>query len=128
MSRVGGGALALEGANLSFGSGGSKGARGTRPPGSKFFQFHAVFGKIWQNCILAPQRRVGAPPPPTWGKSWIRHCLVSGYVCIGGSKGRDGRAPTPSPVSKFFQFHAVFEKFLQNLMLAPPPESWCPHL
>ena len=26
-----------------------------RPPwGSKFFQFHAVFGKIWQNCMLAP--------------------------------------------------------------------------
>ena len=28
----------------------------TRPPpgGSKFFQFHAVFGKIWQNRMLAP--------------------------------------------------------------------------
>ena len=25
-----------------------------RAPGSKFFQFHAVFGKIWQNRILAP--------------------------------------------------------------------------
>ena len=26
-----------------------------RPPwGSKFFQFHAVFGKIWQNRMLAP--------------------------------------------------------------------------
>ena len=24
------------------------------PPGSKFFQFHAVFGKIWQNRMLAP--------------------------------------------------------------------------
>ena len=26
-----------------------------RPPrGSKFFQFHAVFGKFWRNCMLAP--------------------------------------------------------------------------
>ena len=24
------------------------------PPGSKFFQFHTVFGKIWQNRMLAP--------------------------------------------------------------------------
>ena len=34
-----------------------------RPPwGSKFFQFHAVFGKIWQNRMLAPPPRgVGAP-------------------------------------------------------------------
>ena len=23
-------------------------------PGPKFFQFHAVFGKIWQNCMLVP--------------------------------------------------------------------------
>ena len=29
-----------------------------RRPRSKFFQFHAVFGKIWQNRILAPR-----PPP-----------------------------------------------------------------
>ena len=32
-----------------------------RPPwGSKFFQFHAVFGKFWQNRMLAP------PPPGSW--------------------------------------------------------------
>ena len=30
------------------------------PPGSKFFQFHAVFGEIWQNCMLAPL------PPESW--------------------------------------------------------------
>ena len=35
----------------------------TRPPGSKFFQFHAVFGKIWQNRMLAPPPRELAPPP-----------------------------------------------------------------
>ena len=31
-----------------------RGARGTRPEGSRFFQFHAVFVKIWQNRMLAP--------------------------------------------------------------------------
>ena len=30
-----------------------RGVRGARPP-SKFFQFHAVCGKIWQNRMLAP--------------------------------------------------------------------------
>ena len=40
-----------------------RGARGTRPPrGSKFFQFHSVFGKIWQNRMLAPPGEL-APPP-----------------------------------------------------------------
>ena len=34
-----------------------------RPPwGSKFFQFHAVFGKIWQNRMLVPPGEL-APPP-----------------------------------------------------------------
>ena len=46
-------------------SGGSKGgARDAWAPwGSKFFQFHAVFGKIWQNHMLAPSPRELAPPP-----------------------------------------------------------------
>ena len=47
-------------------SGGSKGGRGGRAPppwGSKFFQFHAVFGKIWQNRMLAPPPGELAPPP-----------------------------------------------------------------
>ena len=40
-----------------------RGARGTHAPswGPKFFQFHAVFGKIWQNRMLAPP-----PPPGSW--------------------------------------------------------------
>ena len=39
----------------------------------------------------------------------------------GGSKvGRRGRVPPPTRGSKFFQFHAVFWKFWQNRMLAPP--------
>ena len=50
-----------------------RGAPGMRAPprGSKFFQFHAVFGKIWQNRMLAPPWGVDAPFS---GKSWIRHC------------------------------------------------------
>ena len=52
-------------------SGGSKGGgvRDARPPppsASKFFQFHAVFGRIRQNCVFTPPPpwRVHAPP---WG-------------------------------------------------------------
>ena len=51
--------------------GGSRGgAWGTHAPpwASKFFRFHAVFGKIWR--VHAPPWRVHAPPS---GKSWIRH-------------------------------------------------------
>ena len=33
------------------------------PPWSKFFQFHAVFVEIWQNCMLATPPRGLAPPP-----------------------------------------------------------------
>ena len=33
----------------------------TRAPRSIFFQFHAVFGTIWQNGMLAPP---GLAPPP----------------------------------------------------------------
>ena len=51
------------------------GARDTRPPwGPKFFQFHAVFGKIWQNLMLAPPPGELAPPPrgnPGSATAWI---------------------------------------------------------
>ena len=48
------------------------GRKGCAPPGSKFFQFHTVFEKIWQNLMLAPPppREVGAF---SLGKSWILH-------------------------------------------------------
>ena len=39
--------------------------------------------------------------------------------------GREGRAPPPWE-PKFFRFHAVFRKFWQNRMLAPPLGSWRP--
>ena len=34
------------------------------PLGSKFFQFHTVFVKIWQNRMLAPPAGLA---PPSWG-------------------------------------------------------------
>ena len=49
----------------------------TRAPpwGSKFFQFHAVFGKFWQNRMLAPlPRGVGAPPRRNPGSA-TAYCL-----------------------------------------------------
>ena len=49
----------------------TRGAPGTRPPppprGSKFFHFHAVFGKKLKNNSIFGSWR------PPWGKSWIRH-------------------------------------------------------
>ena len=33
------------------------------PSGSKFFQFHAIFGKFWQNRMLAPRWKVARPHP-----------------------------------------------------------------
>ena len=38
----------------------SGGSKGGRPPGSRFFQFHAVFGKIWQNRMIASPGRIDA--------------------------------------------------------------------
>ena len=43
-------------------SDGSKGGERNAPPRSKFFQFHAVFGKFRQNRMLAPPGEL-APPP-----------------------------------------------------------------
>ena len=46
-----------------------RGAPGMRaPPGSKFFHFHAVFGKNLKN-----NSNFGSWRPPPQGKSWIRH-------------------------------------------------------
>ena len=79
------------------GIGGSRGGReGRTPPpwASKFFRFHAVFGKIW---------RVHAPPggftPPPSGKSWIRHWGAPKFAknCMKMKKiGRGGRRASKS--------------------------------
>ena len=56
------------------------GVRDARPPSaSKFFQFHAVFGRIRQNCVFTPPPwRVHAPPP--WGNPGSVTA-----ICIGSS-------------------------------------------
>ena len=47
--------------SLADGGGGGCGVWGER--GSKFFQFHAFFGKIWQNRMLAPLLQGFLDPP-----------------------------------------------------------------
>ena len=60
------------GEQFSDGSNGRDGTPGEPPYGPKFSHFHAVFGEIWQNRMLAPPSlRVGAPS--CW-KSLIRPC------------------------------------------------------
>ena len=69
-------------------SGGSKGgARDARfPRGSKCFQFHAVFGKIWQNRMLAPPRESWRPllgeilDPPLMSRVYAR--LEHEFLCF----------------------------------------------
>ena len=58
----------------------------------------------------------GGLPQCMLGYQWLIY-IVKFWMC----------APPPRG-SKFFQFHAVFGKIWQNRMLAPPLESWCPHL
>ena len=58
-------------------SGGSKGGReGRAPLPLIFFQFHAVFGKFWQNRMLAPPGEL-APPPQGNAGSATDNCLLS---------------------------------------------------
>ena len=44
--------------------GGGREGRTPPPSASKFFQFHAVFGRIWQNCVFTPPPLEGSRPPP----------------------------------------------------------------
>ena len=63
-----------------------RGAPGTRAPpwGSKFFHFHAVFGKKLKN-----NSTFGSWRPP-WGKSWIRHCFDLAKLIKGAARQRYG--------------------------------------
>ena len=53
-------------------------ARPPPPGGSKFFQFHAVFGKIWQNRMLAPPGEL-APPLRVNPRSATVMCQLAKY-------------------------------------------------
>ena len=44
-------------------SGGSKGSARDAPPGSKFFQFHAVFWEMLAKLYVGPPPEGLAPPP-----------------------------------------------------------------
>ena len=49
-----------------------RGAQGTcTPPRFKFFQFHAVFGKIWQNRMLVPPGELVPPPRGNPGSATV---------------------------------------------------------
>ena len=63
---------------LSSGGSGEGGREGRvpSPPGSKFFQFHAVFGKIWQNRILAPPGELAPPPRENPGSAFYLSSLL----------------------------------------------------
>ena len=49
------------------------------PPESKFFQFHAIFSKFWQNCVFTPlegsRPHLGEilDPPLLWMIKWKRN-------------------------------------------------------
>ena len=49
------------------------------PTRSKFFQFNAVFWKIWQNHMFAPP---GVLAPLPRGKSWICHWTVFSIMSL----------------------------------------------
>ena len=52
--------------------------RAPPPPGFKFFQFHAVFGKFGKFVCWRPPWGVGTP---SLGKSWIRHWRPFDFFC-----------------------------------------------
>ena len=45
------------------------------PSGSKFFQFHAVFGTIWQNRMLTLPGGLAAPPWGNPGSATVRRIV-----------------------------------------------------
>ena len=101
---------------ISLASGGSKGGReGRTPPpsASKFFQFHAVFGRIWQNCVFTP--------PP-----WRVHAPPLGEILDPSLLADPGVLPVRTLCGpNFSKFYEVFrKKFKLNRML--PPEGWAP--
>ena len=94
-----------------------RGVQGKRTPwGSKFFKFHAVFGKIWQNCMLAPHLAEILDPPlkGTQYKSMVKPVLnAKGY--------------TSPPIHRNASFHGCGKKFIISVMITKFKfllESW----
>ena len=51
-----------------------------RPPGPKFSQFHAVFGKIWQNRMLVLPRELAPPPRGNPGSATAIYIYIYIYI------------------------------------------------
>ena len=100
------------------------------PPALKFFQFYAVFGKIWQNRMLAPPPR-GNPGSATSIHPWgcpVHHleCIAqpggggaSLYICTCGVMEYGASENVTLVFSIFFSvFHfQLFSSFLFFLLL-----------
>ena len=80
-----------------------------RPPGSKFFQFRAVFGKIWQNRMLAPPGELESTPRRNPGSATGFECL---RFLLRLSLGVNGRLTCAGP-----NCHSVVQKFLHLFLL-----------
>ena len=53
----------------------------TPPPASKFFQFHAVFGRIWQNCVFTSP--LGGFTPPSGGNlGSVTAIVLNSNLCL----------------------------------------------
>ena len=85
-------------------SSGSKGSArdAPSPPGSKFFQLHAVFGKFWQNRMLAPPGEL-APPPRGNPGSATGEAYPLGFLA--------------EPKQNFFENHS-FHKYVYILVFS----------
>ena len=99
----------------SFSIGGSKGVPGMCTPlGSKFFHFHAVFGK--KNCKIIPIWELAHPLGKILDLPLFSPLKSELPVAdLGGTLACTPYGP------KCSQFHTVFRKIWQNHMLAPPP-------
>ena len=95
---------------------------GTQGRGSKFFQFHAVFGKTWQNHMLATPCPIGLAHPfrGNPGSATDLYSVGKAYLKRTSLADLRGAQGTPPRGPKSFQFHAVFGEIWQNRMLATP--------
>ena len=97
-------------------SGGSKGVQGTRAPwGSKFFQFHAGFGKFWQNRMLGPAPG-GLEPPP---REILDPPLVTKIVNLISNYKISLREVKDAPHLLFVNFSLSFYSSSTGLLIEP---------
>ena len=84
------------------------------------------FDEIVQNAALAVEIifTISLPQLRWWAVKIVRSRILEATLSVADLHSKILDAPPPR--SKFFQFHAVFGKIWQNLMLMPPLESWRP--